>query len=293
MAGSGQQLRNWVFTMFNTRDGRPLEPCGDYGGELDGVADLRCAVWQMELCPTTSKLHLQGYCEFKRPKRMAAVKRILGDSVHLEGRKGTREQAIEYCRKESTRFAGPWEYGDLGGVSPGKRTDLHDVAERIIHGSASRRELVEDFGHLYVRYSRGLENLLSLRAKWEAPEWRDVKTVVYYGQAGTGKTRRAVEESGGDYFILHCAERVWFDGYDGESTLIIDDFYGWIRYGLLLHLLDGYRLRVEIKGGFTYANWTKVYITSNDAPEKWYEKGLTDALKRRLTEVHHFENPFE
>lgn len=287
-----KRLRNWLFTLFVGRDGRALEPCGDYGDLLDGVDNIRCGVWQLEMCPETNKLHLQGYIEFAGSVRMATVKRILGNTVHLEGRKGTRDQAIEYCRKEATRFAGPWTFGDLDSVRPGKRTDLHELAERI-KGGAGRREVVDDFGHLYIRYSRGVENLLCVQSMYKIPEWRTLQTLVYYGDAGTGKTRRAVETSPGDYFILQSGDKVWFDGYEGQGTLIIDDFYGWIRYGLLLSILDGYRLRLEVKGGFTYANWTKVIITSNDPPEAWYSKGLTPALKRRLTEIHHFENPFE
>lgn len=278
--------------MFDDIAGRPLVPCGDYSGMFDGMDNIRCAVWQMELSPETSRLHLQGYVEFTRSVRMVTIKRILGETVHLEGRKGSRQQAIEYCRKTDTRFAGPWEYGSLDDVQPGRRNDLHLLAEAIRDG-ASRRKVVEDFGHLYIRYSRGVENLLGVRAQYQVPEWRELTVVVYHGKAGTGKTRRAVEASPGDYFILQSGERVWFDGYEGEGTLIIDDFYGWIKYGLLLSMLDGYRLRVEIKGGFTYANWTKVYITSNDPPESWYQKGMTDALRRRITEIHHFENPFE
>jgi len=288
----GQRLRNWVFTMFDDVDGRALVPTGDYSRIFDGMDSIRCAVWQLELSPETSRLHLQGYAEFRTPFRMAAVKSLLGSTVHLEPRKGTRQQAIDYCRKEDTRFAGPWQFGDVNDVRPGKRNDLHELAEAIA-GGASRRGVVEDFGHLYIRYSRGVENLLSVRAMYKVPEWRELTTVVYHGQAGTGKTRRAVEANPGDYFILQSGERVWFDGYEGESTLIIDDFYGWIKYGLLLSMLDGYRLRVEVKGGFTYANWTKVFITSNDPPEAWYQKGLTPALRRRITEIHHFENPFE
>jgi len=289
----GKRLRNWLFTAFSGRDGGSLDESVGYPDFLDGMAGIRCGVWQLERCPDTSRLHIQGYVEFTASMRMAAVKSLFGsESLHLEGRKGSREQAIDYCRKSESRVAGPWSVGELDSVRPGKRTDLHELSEKIAAG-ATRREVVEDFGHLYIRYSRGVENLLAVQASWRVPEWRDLTVMVYHGDAGTGKTRRAVEASPGDYFILQSGERVWFDGYEGQSTLVIDDFYGWIRYGLLLSILDGYKLRIEIKGGFTYANWTKVFITSNDPPDSWYQKGLTPALKRRITEIHHFENPFQ
>ena len=84
------------------------------------------------------------------------------------------------------------------------------------------------------------------------------------------------------YMIRNDANIVWWDGYMGEKTLIIDDFDGWISHNRMLGLLDGYQCRLAIKGGFTYARWTKVIITSNKRPESWYDGVITEALKRRL-----------
>ena len=39
-----------------------------------------------------------------------------------------------------------------------------------------------------------------------------------------------------------------------------------------MRLLDGYKLQLPIKGGFTYARWRRVIITSNDHPDDWYKK---------------------
>lgn len=49
-----------------------------------------------------------------------------------------------------------------------------------------------------------------------------------------------------------------------------------------LRILDRYPYKCNIKGSHTMANWTKVYITSNHAVEKWYDKNL-DAVTRRIT----------
>jgi len=288
----GKQLRNWCFTLYKSSGGEDLDSTSDYAQLLVGVDNVRCAVWQLERCPETERLHIQGYVEFTGAKRMGAVKRILGESAHLEGRRGTKTEAIEYCRKEESRVLGPWTVGDLDECRPGARTDLDELSSAILSGNG-RRRIMEEYPSLYIRYSRGVENLLNLRARYATPEWRDIQCSVYYGTAGAGKTRRAVEESNGDYYILQQGERLWFDGYENQGTLIIDDFYGWVKYGTLLALLDGYPYRAEIKGGFVYASWTKVVITSNDAPEQWYTRGLTDALKRRIHNRVHFDIPFQ
>jgi len=86
-------------------------------------------------------------------------------------------------------------------------------------------------------------------------------------------------------FKIDGDDTLWWDGYQGQKILLIDDFYGTIKYGKLLNILDIYPLRLPTKGGHTYANWEKIYITSNDKPDKWYQKGLTPALERRLNTI--------
>lgn len=53
-----------------------------------------------EIAPQTGTPHLQGYIEFKTPRRFATVKRILGSDAHIEKRRGTKQQAIDYCKKD-------------------------------------------------------------------------------------------------------------------------------------------------------------------------------------------------
>lgn len=74
---------------------------------------VRRAVVQREKCPETGRLHYQGFLELVSPMRFNAIKGILRcDSAHLEKRKGTPQQAWDYCTKEDTREDGPWEYGE-------------------------------------------------------------------------------------------------------------------------------------------------------------------------------------
>jgi len=89
-------------------------------------------------------------------------------------------------------------------------------------------------------------------------------------------------------------DKVWFSGYTGQKTLILDDFDSmFCSLPFLKRLLDKYKLKVEIKGGFAWACWTTVVITSNRAPCMWYEDTATvhykpediNALKRRIHEI--------
>lgn len=246
----------------------------------------RGSVWQLERCPQTEKLHLQGYTEYTRAIRLAGFKKHVGRLVHGEHRKGSQMQAIEYCRKRDSRVEGPWELGSFD-RNPGRRTDLHDVAEAIQSGKMLSA-IVDDHPVQYIKYRRGIESLYARQTLKSRIMWRDLSVHVYWGESGTGKTREALSGDPLDTYILDQGERVWFDGYCSQSILVIDDFYGWIKYGMLLRILDGHPYRAEIKGGFVYAAWTKVVITSNKPPEHWYTQGLTPALSRRINEIKEF-----
>ena len=92
------RLRNWCFTSFNI--------------DLNwGVTeDIKYIVWQVEKCPKSERLHLQGYVEFNKAFSFKRVKEILGDdTIHLESRKGSRVQARKYCMKEESRIAAPFD----------------------------------------------------------------------------------------------------------------------------------------------------------------------------------------
>lgn len=283
---SAGRYRAWCFTLFVEDD------TGDYKDLLEGSTGVRFGIWQLEMCPTSQRYHLQGYIEFTSAVRLSTLKLLIGNSVHGESRKASRQLAIEYCRKEESRVRGPWTYGDEDCVRPGKRTDLDNVAETI-QGGGHIDDVVGEYPVQYIRFRRGIEALYNHGLKKRAQEWRQVQVLVYWGEAGSGKTRKAIEENS-SRFILDQGDRVWFDGYSGEDCLIIDDFYGWIKFGQFLRILDGHPLRLEIKGGFTWALWKRVIITSNKPWAEWYGS-VTDsrqvaALRRRISEEIHFPN---
>lgn len=226
--------------------------------------------------------------------RLNAVKQLLQcPKMHLEGRLGTRDQARDYCMKEDTRCDGPWEYGVWSGKSQGRRTDLANACQLIKTGGLA--PLVEEHPEMFVKYSRGMKELdFMYRQAVSKCADREVKTVVLWGPTGTGKTKAAMSfgKSKTWYKLDMSASgsTLWWDGYQGEDVLIMDDFYGWIPHGKLLNILDRYPLRLDVKGSHVWAAWKWVIITSNKEPSSWYLEGSNfSALERRLTVVHHFE----
>lgn len=227
--------------------------------------------------------HLQGYVEFKHGIRLKSLKKF-NPKIHWEKRLGTPLQASTYCKKEDKEF---FEKGKIS--KQGKRSDIENVTEQILKGK-SITDVAQEYPIQYVKFHRGIHSLKTIYDSHKT-KFRHLKVLVYWGDTGTGKTRRAIEHNA-DYFKLDFATNIWWDGYDGQKTLILDDFYGWIPFGQLLNILDGYPLRLQIKGSFAYAKWDKVILTSNIVPNQWYndiDGRQFAALQRRITKIKMFK----
>lgn len=280
--------RAWCFTKFDYTT-ETIEQYKKLASD-DYASSVRYIVFGEETCPETGKPHLQGYLELKKPSRGKAVKVLLDNDeksdVHLEHRYSgaTREQAKAYCLKEGK----PHEAGNWKSGGQGARCDLHRVAD-LIANDAPIEELIEKHPIECIRYHRGIEWLKARFEKKRARDFRKLEVDVFWGDAGTGKTKKALDEHP-DAFTVNAHETFPFEGYDGEKTILIDDFEGHLKYSFLLRILDGHRLRLNTKGGHRWALFTRVIITSNKSPDQWYKRGLTPALKRRLTTVTEFRN---
>jgi len=94
--------------------------------------NFKYIIYQIEQCPTTRRYHVQGFIKCSRKTGIAKLKseHPILDSAHLERRKGTVLEAINYCRKEDSRIAGPYSYGTEP-TGQGQRSDRDSYIERI------------------------------------------------------------------------------------------------------------------------------------------------------------------
>jgi len=191
--------------------------------------------------------------------------------------------------KEDTQLLPPVELGTF--TTKGRRTDITHMYNLLKKG-ATPNEIMEAHPDLYIKYHKAIDRVFNNIAQSREGRYRKVTVKVLHGAAGTGKTRMVYDTHGTEnvYRLNQSnSSNIWFDGYTNQKVLLIDDFYGWIRYGSFLQLLDAYFIRLEKKGGFVYSNWDTIYITSNVHPREWYTKGFTPALSRRISEISHFE----
>lgn len=255
--------------------------------ELDQVrsyanTEPRYMCWSQEVGEQGTP-HLQGYVAWDNPRSLEKFKNAISNRLHYEPHtNGTAQQNRNYCAGlvEKKGFKENPTFEEVGEIpEQGARTDWKEAVTHLQTGT-DITSVVQSQPQL-LPCIRSLERYQQLSLR---PLNRDVKVILLTGAPGTGKSRWAYD----NYPDLYSKpDGQWFDGYTGQKTLLLDDFYGDIPLPQLLKVLDRYPLQLPVKGGFVYAQYTTVIITSNRDVDQWnyYD---TAALKRRISEYKQF-----
>ena len=118
MASTKQQptrTRGWCFTLNNYTT-----------EELINLDNIQC---QYIICGKEvgkqGTPHIQGYIHYDHAVRFAQVKKALGPRAHIEARKKTLAEAIEYCKKDDDYT----ERGKIRACKENKWADVTALAE--------------------------------------------------------------------------------------------------------------------------------------------------------------------
>ena len=286
--------RNYCFTLNNYTE---LEEAALLSLAKDGN-HFTYIVFSREIAPETGTPHLQGYFEFENPRSPGLgyenFKAIMGSNrYNYSKRRGTAEEASEYCiwhdyYLEGTKIRNPnpivknevvHQFGTIS--KQGERTDWQDVV-RLIKEGVSTAAIVEDYPHT-IPCVKALERVHQLCLK---PNYRkDLRVIVLWGAGGSGKSHYVYHKMVDDYYAKPKGT-IWWDGYTGQKTACIQDFYGarsGIDYDAFLEICDIYPFQVPVKGGHVQAQYTTLYITSNKHPREWYSDCWSkDEYRRRF-----------
>ena len=293
------RLRSWTWTMFPHKKMVTMDALKK---SFETKTEYTC--FGEETCPKTGKKHLQGFTYLKNGKTLAAFKKQFDKTMHCEPSKGSAEENRAYCFKgdqskeewEDMKTIGPhyglnaitWECGTM--PQQGTRNDIIELRNACVKATCLSDIIADDANvTALAKYGKFAERVHTAALKKRTRDFRHVEVIVHWGKTGTGKTRLPYGEGA---FKWNPEGNEWWDGYDGEEVLLIDEFYGQIKPSRLLTILDGYQCRLPIKGGFTYAQWTKVYITCNVPPQDWYSNVPEEvrlAIERRISHVREFK----
>jgi len=255
--------------------------------------NAKYAIYGHEVAPTTGTPHLQGYISLRKKMRMTTLQgkfKVLKVKLSLKCARGSAQKNRVYCTKEDPEHF--FECGDINACSSA-RNDLREMAEQIKAGKRLR-EVYESDRVTFIFHHAGVKSAMAVEEKILCPKIREVTVSVLCGNAGTGKSHQAVEICNSmnmEYFICNSPQGnlLWWDGYDREPAIIIDDFKGWIKPHDLFRILDKYEYRLPTKGAMRYAFYTHVFITSNYHPREWYNDEVIferQALFRRIHNIH-------
>lgn len=263
-----KRCRGWCYTLNNYTD-----------GDKDKVwmAPSKYHVQGFEKGESGTP-HIQGYVEFKTVKALSAVRKF-APKAHWEPRKGSPQQAADYCKKDG-------DFREEGKLPrQGQRTDLIELKERLLSGT-SVENLVLENPVAYHQYGRTLEKIESIRNR-SVVRSAYTRGIWLWGPTGVGKSHIAFSNySPETHYVWKFEKAGWQDDYTGQETVIIEDFRGEIKYNDLLKLLDKYPYTVPRRNRAPAPFLAKtVFITSSLPPERVYknrekEDQLAQLLRR-------------
>lgn len=240
-------------------------------------AEIKYLCYGIEICPTTGKTHYQGYLELKSSIRLTGVKKLFGPNskTHFEYRKGTADEARNYCMKDGSFY----EFGER--AKQGERSDLIKLKEKLDEPGITLKQVADDHFTEFLKYTKGIMAYRTISCTQR--DW-PVNLEIHIGPTNCGKSHYAKTSFPNAYWMMKPnGSSVFFDGYDGQDTIVLDEFYGWIPWDLLLRMCDRYPLKLQVKGGSTECLVKNVIITSNKDIINWYPNiKEIDPLIRRI-----------
>jgi len=259
--------RRWCFTLNNYTE-----------AELTSIyewTDHRYLIVGKEGAGEGSTPHVQGFVIWTATRRLASLKRLLA-RAHWEVACGSTLSNYDYCSKEGDfQELGdrPGEPGQAGGA---KEKERWAQAKR----AATEGDLESVPPDIYLRFYRTLKEIKKDHMV-AAPDAQGVTGQWLWGAPGTGKSRDARALYPGAYLKM---QNKWWDGYQGEEAVILDDF-DCKELGHHLKIWgDRYAFIAENKGGALQIRPKHIIITSNYTIEQLFDQDaeMCAAIKRRF-----------
>ena len=264
--------------------------------DLENIGRIKYAIFQREKGEKTGTIHFQFFVDFKSPSRFTLVKELLPYGCHFKPMISTKTRCQAYCSKVDTRISGPYEIGEF--VDERQRTDL-DKMIKMVDDGFSLNSIYETFPKQSFMYGRLLKSRYWSRLENEfGSRARNIECIYVYGPPGVGKTTyvNLLFNNLNDLFRVDSYGEYWFTGYEGQDSIMLDEFVGQVKITKMNKLLNPFPQRMNIKGDMVPACFSKVYIVSNLSLKDLYKEYQNDpemqvlytAFCRRINKIIHF-----
>ena len=231
--------------------------------------------------------HLQISLTLTKAVRMKWMQENMSERAHWE-KTIHLKAAMEYCKKDKNFI----EVDNRKTKERGKGREeyLSGVWTQLREGQRLKNIMLEEPVKA-AEYQHHMERLNFL-----VPRRRRTKPLVtwIFGPTGTGKSDSILNmldqgELWEDTYFHNNAAYKWWDGYHGESIIILDELRpAHVPLNELLRQWDCMPLKVERKGGFTYYEPEEVFVTTCKDPRNFYNNidgskdEAIDQLARRI-----------
>jgi len=260
--------RNWVITLNNYQN-----------TELFDNVICKYIAYSKEVAPTTGTPHLQGYVSFINAKTHQQVKKLL-PGCFVSAMLGSIAQNETYCSKSGTLV----ERGEKP-ISNDNKGRAEKLRWQRARDFAKNGDLDSIDADIFIRCYSTLKTIKKDYQTKPAPS--DVKCFWIYGSTGTGKSY-SVETTFPDCYKKSMDDLKWFDGYQGEDVVYLEDIDKYqVKWGgLLKRLADRWPMQASVKGSMLYIRPKIVIVTSNYRIEDiWSDEQTVDPLLRRFKQV--------
>lgn len=250
------QLRHFCFTYNN------FNKIKSWQSKLESSLEELGAnyyIWGEEIAPSTGTPHLQGYVQLNKRKAFTKVIKSL-PGCHITPCLGGSQDNVNYCNKECTNVV---EYGMLRTIARGRAKQALDwqiLVEKAKSGDLASIE--SDNPREFLLYYRTFKQL-ALDNLEPSSMVRDC--IWIYGKPRTGKSRAAAKYWPRAYWKN---ANKWWDGYRGETEVVLDDLGSFHLFELLKRWADRYKVVGESKGGGVALSYDKFIVTSNFTPQE-------------------------
>ena len=168
------------------------------------------------------------------------------------------------------------------------------IMERLMKGEDLNKVILE-YPQEIFNYDKYRKNINLFNLDKNKPNKIIMRKCFWlYGPSGIGKSYLVRNTFDNMY---EKSNNVWWDGYNNEKTVLIDDFdKTCVKLSYYLKIWgDNYRFNGEIKGSIIQPIYNKLIITSNyNIEELFYDEEkpdieLVNALKRRYEEIYVYD----
>lgn len=254
-------------------------------------------LYGVETCPDTGRVHLQGMAYSPVKRSWLRLMR----PIHIEQCRDALK-SIDYCKKGDQPHE-EWDTQGKDGPNYGRNADVTEHGERPTFNIAGERKKLTNAQLLGGNLEELVENeLLSL---YQYPKVKEARSLFnlhkrknvppqgqhlwIYGPPRSGKSYAVYNKYKENIFMKQMNK--WWDGYDGEKVVLLDDFdKGGKALGHHLKLWADYTLPVkgEIKRSTIPCFYDIFIVTSNYTIEEIFDDDptLCAALKERFKVWH-------